>query len=47
VLARARQARVQMPIAEAVVAVLDGSASPTQALERLLARDPKPESELQ
>jgi hypothetical protein len=27
--------------------VLDGSASPTQALERLLARDPKPESELQ
>jgi glycerol-3-phosphate dehydrogenase (NAD(P)+) len=44
VLARARAARVQMPITEAVVAVLDGSATPRQALERLLARDPKPES---
>ena len=47
VLARARRAQVQMPITEAVVAVLDGSATPGQALERLLARDPKPESVLQ
>jgi glycerol-3-phosphate dehydrogenase (NAD(P)+) len=46
VLARAGRARVQMPITEAVVAVLDGSATAEQALERLLARDPKPESAL-
>jgi glycerol-3-phosphate dehydrogenase (NAD(P)+) len=47
VLARARRVQVQMPITEAVVAVLDGGATPGQALEKLLARDPKPESVLQ
>ena len=45
VLARAREAGVQMPITEAVCAVLAGGATPRQALERLLARDPKRESE--
>jgi glycerol-3-phosphate dehydrogenase (NAD(P)+) len=47
VLARARRTQVQMPITEAVAAVLDGRVTPPQALELLLARDPKPESELQ
>jgi glycerol-3-phosphate dehydrogenase len=32
-----------MPITEAVVALLDGSVSPREAVESLLARDPKPE----
>ncbi len=45
VLARARDAGVQMPITEAVCAVLSGGATPRQALERLLARDPRRESE--
>ncbi len=44
VLARARRLDVQMPITEAVCAVLDGRMTPRQALDRLLARDPKPES---
>lgn len=44
VLARARTAGIQMPITEAVCAVLAGQATPRQALERLLARDPKRES---
>ena len=47
VLARARQAQVQMPLTEAVVAVLAGDLTAPQALEQLLARDPKPESALQ
>lgn len=47
VLARARQARVQMPLTEAVVTVLAGELTAPQALEQLLARDPKPESALQ
>jgi glycerol-3-phosphate dehydrogenase (NAD(P)+) len=46
VLARARRLRVQMPITEGVVAVLEGSLTPPQALESLLARDPKRESVL-
>jgi glycerol-3-phosphate dehydrogenase (NAD(P)+) len=45
VLARAREAGVQMPITGAVCTVLSGGATPRQALERLLARDPKRESE--
>ena len=45
VLARAHETGVQMPITEAVCAVLAGGATPRQALERLLARDPKRESE--
>jgi glycerol-3-phosphate dehydrogenase (NAD(P)+) len=44
VLARAGTLGVQMPITEAVCAVLDGRASPRQALEQLLARDPKREA---
>jgi glycerol-3-phosphate dehydrogenase (NAD(P)+) len=43
VLARARDLRVQMPITEAVCAVLEGELTPGRALQRLLARDPKPE----
>ena len=42
-LERARAARVEMPITEAVDAVLRGRLKPTQAVEQLLARDPKPE----
>jgi glycerol-3-phosphate dehydrogenase (NAD(P)+) len=43
VLARARAVGVQMPLTEAVCAVLGSTATPRQALERLLARDPKRE----
>jgi glycerol-3-phosphate dehydrogenase (NAD(P)+) len=46
VLERARRAQVQMPISEAVVAVLEGALTPSQALGSLLARDPKRESVL-
>lgn len=42
-LARARASGVDMPITEAVVAVLDGRLSPPQAVEALLARDPRSE----
>jgi glycerol-3-phosphate dehydrogenase (NAD(P)+) len=41
---RAAALGVQMPITEAVRTVLEGTASPRQALERLLARDPKREA---
>jgi glycerol-3-phosphate dehydrogenase (NAD(P)+) len=41
---RARAAGVEMPITEAVCAVLDGALSPPQALDRLLAREPKREA---
>jgi glycerol-3-phosphate dehydrogenase (NAD(P)+) len=41
--ARARTAGIEMPITEAVCAVLDGTLSPPQALDRLLAREPKRE----
>jgi glycerol-3-phosphate dehydrogenase (NAD(P)+) len=41
---RARAAGVEMPISEAVCAVLAGKLSAQQALDRLLARDPKPET---
>jgi glycerol-3-phosphate dehydrogenase (NAD(P)+) len=43
--ARARGAGVQMPITEAVCDVLSGAVSPAQALRRLLARDPRAETE--
>jgi glycerol-3-phosphate dehydrogenase len=33
-----------MPITDAVCTVLEERASPRQALEKLLARDPKPEA---
>jgi glycerol-3-phosphate dehydrogenase (NAD(P)+) len=42
--ARARAADVEMPITEAVCAVLDGRLTPAQALDRLLAREPKAEA---
>jgi glycerol-3-phosphate dehydrogenase (NAD(P)+) len=42
-LARARAAGVDMPITAAVDAVLAGKLTPPQAVERLLARDPKAE----
>jgi len=42
--ARARSVGVEMPITEAVCAVLDGVLSPPQALDRLLAREPKREA---
>jgi glycerol-3-phosphate dehydrogenase (NAD(P)+) len=45
VVGRARAAGIEMPIAETVCAVLDGKLSAPQALDRLLARDPKPEAE--
>jgi glycerol-3-phosphate dehydrogenase (NAD(P)+) len=41
---RAAALGVQMPITDAVCAVLEARASPRQALEALLARDPKPEA---
>lgn len=44
VASRAAALDVQMPLTEAVCSVLDESASPRQALERLLARDPKREA---
>ena len=41
---RARQLGVEMPITQAVCAVLFGGVSPREAVEQLLARDPKGES---
>jgi len=43
-LRRAARARVEMPITQAVHAVLQGRLTPQQAVERLLARDPKAEA---
>jgi len=43
VLARARAHAVEMPIAEAVVSVLDGVVTPALALERLMGRDARAE----
>jgi glycerol-3-phosphate dehydrogenase (NAD(P)+) len=42
--ARAHEVGVDMPITEAVCAVLDGRLSPAAAIERLLAREPRDES---
>jgi glycerol-3-phosphate dehydrogenase (NAD(P)+) len=42
-LARARRCRIEMPITAAVDAVLGGRVSPQQAVELLLARDPRAE----
>jgi glycerol-3-phosphate dehydrogenase (NAD(P)+) len=44
VLTRARQSEIDMPITEAVCAVLDGALTPSEALHALLAREPKAES---
>ena len=46
VLGRARQSDVDMPITEAVCAVLDGALTPSEALHALLAREPKVEVQL-
>lgn len=43
VLARARQAGVEMPITETVVALLDGQLPVTEAVQHLMARDPRGE----
>jgi glycerol-3-phosphate dehydrogenase (NAD(P)+) len=46
VLARARRCHIDMPITEAVCAVLDGALTPSEALHALLAREPKVEAQL-
>jgi glycerol-3-phosphate dehydrogenase (NAD(P)+) len=46
VLARARQCHINMPITEAVCAVIDGALTPSEALHALLAREPKVEAQL-
>ena len=45
VLARARQCDIDMPITEAVCAVLDATLTPSEALHALLAREPKVEAQ--
>jgi len=40
---RAQQLGIEMPITQAVAAVIDGRLSPRAAVERLMARDPKSE----
>ncbi|TSE19027.1 Glycerol-3-phosphate dehydrogenase NAD(P)+ [Tepidimonas alkaliphilus] len=40
---RARALGVEMPITQAVVALLDGQLDPRAAVDRLMGRDPKPE----
>jgi len=44
VLARARGLKVEMPITEGVVAVLEGRLSPAQALRQLMSREARPET---
>ena len=44
VVQRARALGVEMPISEAVVALLDGQLQPTQAVAALMGRDPKEEA---
>ena len=44
VLRRARAAGVEMPITQAVVAVLEGRLTPAAALEQLMGRDARPET---
>ena len=44
VLQRARAAGVEMPITQAVVAVLEGRLTPAAALEQLMGRDARPET---
>jgi glycerol-3-phosphate dehydrogenase (NAD(P)+) len=43
VAARARQVGVEMPITETVVALLDGKLPVTEAVQHLMARDPRGE----
>jgi len=42
-LARARMLGVDMPITEAVVAVLEGRSTPVQGVAALMGRDPRSE----
>jgi glycerol-3-phosphate dehydrogenase (NAD(P)+) len=44
--ARATALKVDMPITQAVCDVIDGKASPRDALERLLSREPRPEANI-
>jgi glycerol-3-phosphate dehydrogenase (NAD(P)+) len=44
VLQRAQQLGVDMPITRCVVALLDGSLQPPQAVAQLMGRDPKAEA---
>lgn len=44
VLRRAQARNVEMPITEAVVAVLEGRTTPRQAVEQLMAREARPEN---
>jgi len=44
VLRRAHAKAIDMPIVESVAAVLDGALVPSEALERLMARDARPEA---
>ena len=44
--ARANALKVDMPITQAVCDVINGRASPREALERLLSREPKPEASI-
>lgn len=43
IVARARALQIEMPISEAVCAVLEGRVSPRDAVEQLLSRDPRAE----
>jgi glycerol-3-phosphate dehydrogenase (NAD(P)+) len=43
VLRRAQALQVEMPITDAVVAVVEGRVTPRQAVERLMGRDARPE----
>jgi glycerol-3-phosphate dehydrogenase (NAD(P)+) len=43
VVSLSQRKRIEMPVSEAVSAVLDGSLAPAAAVERLLSRDPKQE----
>jgi len=44
VVQRARALGIEMPISEAVVALLDGRLRPEQAVAELMGRDPKAEA---
>jgi glycerol-3-phosphate dehydrogenase (NAD(P)+) len=44
VLRRAQALGVEMPITQAVVAVIDGRITPAQALEQLMGRGARPET---
>jgi len=47
VVQRARDLGVEMPISEAVVALLDGKLRPEEAVAALMEREPKGEGEIE